>query len=84
MDWASGLIHAQLYPTNEGPRYVHGHTVTLCLVAWAVVVYGVMSFHFARLNRQRAAIGDDSTAVGLNKEEIEELGDRNPRYVYTL
>jgi hypothetical protein len=54
------------------------------LVAAACIVYGVMSLHFQRLNRQRLAGSDDHTVEGMTSEQIEELGDRNPKYIYTI
>ncbi|KAL2844996.1 histidine phosphatase superfamily [Aspergillus pseudoustus] len=38
----SGVMSPFLYKTNEGPRYVRGNAVTLALVGFAGVVYGVI------------------------------------------
>jgi hypothetical protein len=43
-----------------------------------------MSLYFARANRRRSQGHGDDTIAGMNEEEIEELGDRNPRYIYTI
>jgi hypothetical protein len=74
----------QLYPTNQGPRYIKGHAVTLALVGFAVVVLGSMSVFFGKINRRRSKGEEDARVAGLSDEEINELGDRSPRFVYTI
>ena len=74
----------KLYPTKEGPRYLKGHGVTLALVAFAVVLYGCMSAYFSKANRGRRNGEEDPKIAGMSDDEIDELGDRSPRYVYTV
>ncbi|KAF2470366.1 MFS general substrate transporter [Lindgomyces ingoldianus] len=80
----SGIMASFLYPAKEGPRYVRGHAVSLAMVAWAVSVYAFMWFYFAGVNAQRGKGNEDHTVQGMTDEEIAELGDESPRFVYTI
>ena len=74
----------QLYKTAERPRYIKGHAVTLAMVGFASCVYGFMWWYLARENRRRRKGRDDGKMAGMTEEEIAEMGDRNPRYMYTI
>ncbi|OMP82781.1 putative transporter C11D3.18C [Diplodia seriata] len=78
-----GVMMSYIYPKSEGPRYRRGHSVTLSLALVAVAIICCLSWHFARVNRRRAAGKEDWKLAGLTPEQIEELGDRSPHFVYT-
>ncbi len=54
------------------------------MVGYASLVFGFMWYWFASLNAKRKAGLEDDRIAGLSEEEIAELGDKNPRYVYTI
>ena len=54
------------------------------LLALAAVIYGGMSAYFSYANRRRRNGLEDKKVEGMTADEIEELGDRSPRYVYTI
>lgn len=72
-----------IYPTADGPRYLTGHGVTLAMVGMATVVYAIMSSYFLLANKRRAAGKEDWKAEGKMEEEVAELGDVSPRFIYT-
>lgn len=74
----------QLYKTSERPRYIKGHAVTLAMVGFASGVYGFMWWYLARENKRRKEGREDGKVAGMTEEEIAELGDRNPRYMFTI
>ncbi|KAF2121991.1 high-affinity nicotinic acid transporter-like protein [Lophiotrema nucula] len=80
----SGIMAPFLYPTKEGPRYIKGHAVSLAMVAWACLCYAFMWFWFARINAKRARGEEDHLIEGMSDEEVAELGDDSPRFVYTI
>lgn len=80
----SGIMAPFLYKTNEAPRYVRGHAVTLSLVAFAILVYSSMSLVLSRENSRRREGKEDTKIANMSDEEIEELGDASPRFVYTI
>lgn len=55
----------------------------MAFVAMASVIYIFFWIHFRRENRRRAAGKLDHTTEGMTEEEIEELGEHNPRFRYT-
>jgi hypothetical protein len=54
------------------------------MVAFASTVYAVMWLYFAKVNARRARGDEDHKIEGLSHEEIAELGDDSPRFVYTI
>lgn len=53
------------------------------MIAMSACIYIVMWAYFRRQNRRRIAGKEDHTVEGMSDEEIEELGEHNPRYRYT-
>ncbi|KAJ5143480.1 Major facilitator superfamily domain general substrate transporter [Penicillium bovifimosum] len=80
----SGVMSPFLYPNSEGPRFVRGNAVTLGLVGFAGVVYAGMWYCYRTINRRRAQGLEDEKVSSLSEQEIQEMGDRNPRFLYTL
>lgn len=54
------------------------------MVAWAVVVYGFIWWYLARENKKRARGDYDDKIAGMSDDETAELGDRSPKYEYTI
>ncbi len=59
-----------------------GHSVTIGLLALCAVINGVLWWSMVDTNKKRAAGEEDWKVSGLTEEEIDELGDRSPRYIY--
>ncbi|KAL4904624.1 hypothetical protein BDW74DRAFT_168238 [Aspergillus multicolor] len=76
----SGVMSPFLYKTEEGPRYVRGNAVTLGLVAFAGIVYGIMWAYYGWKNKRRDHGLEDHKVAGKTDEEIEEMGDMSPRF----
>nr|KAK5446097.1 hypothetical protein LTR18_004016 [Exophiala xenobiotica] len=80
---AAGIMSAYLYKSNEAPRYIRGHAVSLSMAAVAAVIYTIMSFYFLGRNKKRQAGKEDFVTSGKTEEEIAEMGDENPGFVFT-
>jgi len=80
----SGIMAPFLYPTSNAPRYVMGYAVTLALVGLSGFICTGMSLYFRSMNNRRAAGKEDGTIERMSETESEELGDRNPRFVYAV
>ncbi|KAL1630898.1 hypothetical protein SLS56_004711 [Neofusicoccum ribis] len=78
-----GIMMSYIYPKDEGPRYHRGHAITLSLTLVSISTIAFLSWYFARANRRRAAGKEDYKIAGMTDEQIKELGDRSPRFVYT-
>lgn len=54
------------------------------LLALAAILYGGMSAYFSWINKRRRDGLEDRKVEGMSNDEIEELGDESPRYVFTI
>lgn len=72
-----------IYPTKDAPRYIAGHAVTLAMVTLAVIIYAIMSFYLRQQNQRRKAGKEHGKLVGRSDNEVAELGDESPKFMYT-
>ena len=54
----------------------------MAMLVFGVVSFGFMWLYYIFVNKRRAAGKEDHKIRGLTDEEVEELGDRSPRFVY--
>ncbi len=54
------------------------------MVGYAACIFAFMSFYFSRVNKRRREGKEDHKIVGMTEEEINELGDRSPRFMFTV
>jgi len=73
-----------LYPKQEGPRFIRGHAVSLGMVSFAMVVYAFMWWYFGYENKKRINGERDYKIEDLSEEEIADLGDENPKFLYSI
>ena len=59
-----------------------GHAVSMALIAMSSVIYLLFWIYFRRQNQRKAEGKDDHKVQGMTEEEIEELGEHNPRFRY--
>ncbi|KAL9610940.1 MAG: hypothetical protein Q9167_004382 [Letrouitia subvulpina] len=78
----AGVAAPYLYPTNDGPRYAMGHGVTIAILAVSVTMDAVLWSYMARTNRRRKAGKEDDKMEGMTEYEINEMGERSPRYIF--
>lgn len=55
----------------------------MALIAMSAFIYLFMWFYFRRRNQAKVEGKEDHKTTGMTEEEIEELGEDNPRYKYT-
>jgi hypothetical protein len=55
----------------------------MAFMAMSAVIYLVMLTYFKRRNAAKVAGKEDYKVQGLTEEEAEELGEENPRFMYT-
>ena len=61
-----------------------GYSVSIALLAYGVFIYGFMSLYLSHVNKRRREGKEDHKIAGLTEAEIEVLGDKSPRFVYTI
>lgn len=80
---SAGIMSAYLYKPNEAPQFIRGHAVSLSMAGVGAVIYIFMSLYFFKRNKARQAGKEDSVMAGKSEEEVAEMGDENPRFVFT-
>ncbi|KAG9255500.1 major facilitator superfamily domain-containing protein [Emericellopsis atlantica] len=80
---AAGIPAPFLYRNDQGPRFVTGHAVSMAFIAIAASIYLLMWWWFRRQNQRKMNGEEDHKVVGMTEEEIDELGEHNPRFRYT-
>lgn len=80
----SGIMAPFIYPSANAPRYIKGNAVSLSMVGMSTVIYGVMWFWFDRQNKRRATGEMEAHHRTLSEDELAELGDESPHFVYTI
>jgi hypothetical protein len=74
----SNLVSSQLYPTQQGPRYIQGNAVSAGLTVVAGFLYGSCWLLLKRRNAKKAKlIADGATTNGLE-------GDQSLETMYIL
>lgn len=57
--------------------------MSMSMMAMSAFIYLGMWFYFRGRNQAKAEGKEDHKVAGLTEEEAEELGEDNPRFVYT-
>lgn len=74
----SSMVASQLYPTQQGPRYVQGNAVSAGLTVVAAFLYSSCWFLLRRRNQQKEKlIAEGATTNGM-------VGDRSLEHMYIL
>ncbi|KAL3417689.1 hypothetical protein PVAG01_10699 [Phlyctema vagabunda] len=79
----AGIASPFLFETEYAPEFYIGHGVSMGMIAISGSIFLGMTFYYKAVNRRREAGAEDKIMEGLSEMEINELGDRSPRYRYT-
>ncbi|PIA91014.1 putative transporter [Cercospora beticola] len=80
----NGIVSSNLYPEKNSPRYLSGHGVVLGYLA-VCLLGGNIATHFLleAENKKRRSGKMDYLIEGKSEEEIEDMGDKVPSFIYT-
>ena len=81
---SAGVSAPFLYDSASAPRYIPGYSATIGMLLLAMCIHGSLYFHFKSKNKRKLAGLEDWRMEGKTEEEINEMGEHNPRYLYTL
>ncbi|KIV86994.1 hypothetical protein PV11_02567 [Exophiala sideris] len=79
-----GVTAPFIYVTKDSPRYLLGHGVTLALLAFSGVLFTILYISYRHANAQRAKGLEDHKLQGKTEQELNEMADESPLFVYTL
>jgi hypothetical protein len=80
----SGVVSPFLYSANTAPEYLPGYGATIGLLALGIVLYTALTMYFRIQNKKKREGKYDYLMEGKTEEEIAEMGENNPRYMYTI
>ncbi|KAF0353644.1 MFS general substrate transporter [Gigaspora margarita] len=78
-----GVVSGQLYRSSDAPAYKTGHSVALSLLAVAVILSIIQYYLLNRANKYKLK-DPERFLKGLNEEEVMNLGDLHPSFIYSL
>ncbi|PKS06274.1 hypothetical protein jhhlp_007022 [Lomentospora prolificans] len=79
----TGVVSSNIYFSE--PKFLEGHAVVLAFLS--IFLFGgsaLMLLSLAVENKKRRDGRQDMILQGKSESEVEELGDKHPRFVYTL
>ncbi|KAJ0359942.1 hypothetical protein COL26b_014224 [Colletotrichum chrysophilum] len=71
------VMGTQLYRSNDGPRYIVGHSLALAYLIANIAVCAVLYFVLKGENKRREAIAEEVNAIG---DLSDWPGDKDPRW----
>jgi len=81
----NGVVSSNIYRTKDKPRYFLGHGVVLAyLTIWLLGGSIATRILLARENQKRMQGHRDAWIQGKNEQEVEDMGDQRPDFLYTL
>lgn len=80
---SAGIAMPFLYSAKASPKYYAGYGVSIAAVSVSVCIFTFMSIYYRRVNKRRAEGKEDWKLEGKTEQEILEMGDWSPRYVYS-
>ncbi|OAX31241.1 MFS general substrate transporter [Rhizopogon vinicolor AM-OR11-026] len=85
---SSGVVAAMIYRTQDSPRFILGHGVSLVFIGIGLIFIPIVVLLYKRINAQRDAIQrlsrERAEKVQYSDQELREMGDRAPDFRYTL
>ncbi|KAH7329636.1 major facilitator superfamily domain-containing protein [Stachybotrys elegans] len=81
---SAGVAAPFLFSNEEAPTYIPGYAATIGMLALAVCIHAAVYTNFKILNKRKLEGKEDWRIEGKTEEEINEMGEHNPRYLYTL
>ena len=78
-----GVIGPQFY--FDGPRYLYGYTIAVCLVISKIVALLLMRYLLWRENKNRSTMSPEEKQCIIEKYDLQETGDdRHPDFRFLL
>lgn len=81
---SAGVAAPFLFQNAYAPTYYPGYAATIGLLCISSTLFIVLHLHWRRVNKKRAEGKEDWKMEGKTDEEVAEMGDRSPRFVFTL
>ncbi|KAF5027823.1 hypothetical protein F66182_50 [Fusarium sp. NRRL 66182] len=81
---ASGVASPFLFSSEHAPHFRPGYGASMGMLAVSLALNVILHLHFKRQNKLRDEGKQDYLLEGKTQDEIESLGERNPRFRFTV
>lgn len=81
---AAGVSAPFLFSNEYSPEYYPGYGAMIGLLALQASLHAFVGMYWRRQNQRKLAGKEDWRMEGLSEEQIAELGEHNPRYLYSI
>ena len=83
-----GIAGSNIFLASQAPKYPVGFGVGLGICVAAILMAIFLRFIFARENRKRRELleseGEDAIRARYSDQELLDMGDKSPFFIYTL
>ncbi|KAI9147184.1 transporter [Paramyrothecium foliicola] len=80
---SAGVASPFLFSNAHAPTYRPGYGASIGMLVLAVGIHTTLYLYFKRQNKRKLEGKEDWRIEGKTEEEIAEMGEHNPRYLYT-
>lgn len=80
---AAGVSAPFLFSNKYRPTYVPGYAASIGLLALQASLHTLVGFYWRHQNKRKLSGKEDWRMEGLSEEQIADLGEHNPRYLYS-
>lgn len=83
-----GIAGSNIFLSKQAPKYQVGFGTCLAIVVVAIITAFCVRVSYAAENRRRRVlleeVGEDAIRARYTEQELADLGDRSPFFIYTL
>lgn len=81
----NGVVSSNIYRSRDKPRFFLGHGVVLAYLTLFLFVGSIVTrFMLVKENKKRRNGSRDVWVEGKDEQEVHEMGDKRPDFMYTL
>lgn len=81
---SAGVAAPFLFSTGTGPQFVPGYSTSIGTLTLGMLLSSTLCLWYRRQNKQRRAGKQAWKMEGKTPEEVAEMGDKSPLYMYTI
>ncbi len=78
-----GIFAAQIYRPKDGPHYLVGHLLAMASLFLTICCSTLQYFCLKNVNKRKKE-NPQSFLEGKSDEEIRDIGDKHPDFIYSL
>lgn len=81
---SAGVVSPFLFANQYAPTYRPGYAASIGMLAVSFILNTILILHFRRVNKRRDEGKEDHLLEGKTEIEIEAMGERSPRFRFSI